>query len=108
MEQLGIVDILALAAVIDSVFGPEKSKRMGAATKNTSNLSILLRKWLPQKFGPGIRFPTVTGYGRPTSTKIVGVAIARWIPVLGLVLLANDVVKIAECTVINQENPPIG
>ncbi|HID8084416.1 TPA: STM2901 family protein [Serratia marcescens] len=96
-EQLGVQDVLGVAALIlgdNSIHVPGKP---GTATPGTSHASLFFRKHLNVRFKRAI-LPTVTkGSVRKFKVRMVnnlGVFVGRAVPVLGWVILANDIAQI--------------
>ncbi|ELQ5982787.1 STM2901 family protein [Cronobacter sakazakii] len=96
-KQLGVGDIVALALFILGL--PVRSTRGKpvGATKGTSVLSENLRRWI--NIEVGMRLPTLTN-GSVKRLKFsyvanLGAFAGRWIPVLGIIYIMNDVATIA-------------
>ncbi len=98
-KQLGgVKDILALAAMIGGLpIIPVKGKLdTGRATSGTSPISKASRTLIKHRFKE--RKKTLTWnnmlQGKWTYTKSLGAFVGRWIPVLGVTILAYDITMI--------------
>ncbi|OTA15104.1 hypothetical protein Xvie_03048 [Xenorhabdus vietnamensis] len=95
-KQLGVDDLATLALIIlGQPIKGTRTKPIGA-TKGTSHLSYHLRKWLKVKVR---NWPTLTT-GSIKRLKFsyvnnLGAFVGRWIPILGIIILAYDVSTIA-------------
>lgn len=95
-QQLGVDDLATLALVIlGQPMKATRAKPLGA-TPGTSYLSYHLREWLKFKVD---NWPTLTT-GSIKRLKFsyvtnLGAFVGRWIPILGIVILAYDVTAIA-------------
>lgn len=95
-KQLGVNDVIALALFI--LGQPIKSTRAKprGATKGTSILSENLRRWI--NIETRMQLPTLTnGSIRRRKFSYVtnlGAFAGRWIPILGITFLLNDVATI--------------
>ncbi|WP_017347446.1 STM2901 family protein [Pantoea sp. A4] len=95
-KKLGVDDIAALALII--LGQPSKSTRgkPEGATKGTSILSERLRRWLNVRVH---RWPTLTTGSivrlRFSYVNNLGAFAGRWIPILGIAFILNDVTQIA-------------
>ncbi len=101
MAQLGVHDIAAVLAVLaGQPLIPTRAKP-GGATKGTSLASLSSRRFL--QYNMRIRLPTFTNLSlrtlRPVMTTNLGAFVGRTVPVVGWVILANDVVQITIKTV---------
>ncbi|KFK97547.1 MULTISPECIES: STM2901 family protein [unclassified Serratia (in: enterobacteria)] len=96
-KQLGVGDVIALALVI--LGQPLKSTKWKPAgtTKSTSILSENLRRWV--NIETGMRLPTLTNVSikrrKFSYVTNLGAFSGRWIPILGVAFIANDVTTIA-------------
>lgn len=95
-QQFNVADVAALALFI--LGQPSKTTRAkpAGATKGTSILSQNLRRWIDIEVG--MQLPTLTN-GSIKRRKFsyvtnLGAFAGRWIPVLGIMFLMNDVVTI--------------
>lgn len=99
-KQFGVADISALALII--LGQPTQSTRGKpvGATKGTSILSENLRRWLKYRIP---RWPTLTTESirhlRFSYVTNLGAFAGRWIPILGIVFVMNDVYQISFKTV---------
>lgn len=95
-KQLGVDDLATLALII--LGQPLKTTRRKpiGATKGTSYLSYKLRRWLNVKVN---NWPTLTTGSilrrRVSYVNNLGAFVGRWIPILGIIILAYDVSSIA-------------
>lgn len=103
-KQLGVKDIVAVAALILGDNSLEVPGKPLTATPGTSVLSVFFRKHLSYKFRSRI-LPTLTKKSfSMRGLKIfwvnnLGAFVGRTIPVLGWVILASDVTQISFRTV---------
>jgi len=102
MEQLGVSDVAAVAAVLaGQPVVPTRVKPRGT-TKNTSVASIFSRRMLQTQMK--WRLPTFTNASlrtlRPVMTNNLGAFVGRTVPVVGWVFLGYDVVQIMRKTTI--------
>ena len=103
-KQLGVKDIVAVAALILGDNSLEVPGKPLSATPGTSVLSVFFRKHLSYKFRSRI-LPTLTKKSfSMRGLKIfwvnnLGAFVGRTIPVLGWVILASDVTQISFRTV---------
>ncbi|QGY30068.1 STM2901 family protein [Pantoea cypripedii] len=94
-KQLGAGDVVALALII--LGQPTQSTRgkPAGATPGTSILSENLRRWLKFRVN---RWPTLTNESirhlRFSYVTNLGAFAGRWIPVLGIAFMMNDVARI--------------
>ena len=94
-KQLGTGDIVALALII--LGQPTQSTRAkpAGATPGTSILSENLRRWLKFRVN---RWPTLTNESirhlRFSYVTNLGAFAGRWIPILGIAFVMNDVMRI--------------
>jgi len=86
------------AGVILAVSAPviPKTITLGGGTGATSLCSLALRKLLPMRVPGGILAPTIGNVA--ARTPVVGAALARWIPIAGLILTGIDAYGISDCT----------
>lgn len=96
-RQLNVDDVIALALFI--LGQPTKTTRgkPAGATKGTSFLSQNLRRWI--NIEVGMQLPTLTN-GSIKRRKFsyvtnLGAFTGRWIPILGIMFIMNDVMTIA-------------
>lgn len=94
-KQLGTDDIAALALII--LGQPTQSTRgkPAQATPGTSILSENLRRWLKFRVN---RWPTLTNQSirhlRFSYVTNLGAFAGRWIPILGVIFIMNEVLRI--------------
>ncbi|MBP2198596.1 STM2901 family protein [Pantoea cypripedii] len=94
-KQLGAGDVVALALII--LGQPTQSTRgkPAGATPGTSILSENLRRWLKFRVN---RWPTLTNESirhlRFSYVTNLGAFAGRWIPILGIAFVMNDVARI--------------
>ncbi|KTS18719.1 membrane protein [Pantoea dispersa] len=94
-KQLGAEDVVALALII--LGQPTQSTRgkPAGATPGTSILSENLRRWLKFRVN---RWPTLTNESirhlRFSYVTNLGAFAGRWIPILGIAFVMNDVARI--------------
>ncbi|WP_029686133.1 STM2901 family protein [Tatumella saanichensis] len=99
-KRLGASDIMALALII--LGQPTQSTRGKpvGATLGTSILSENLRRWLKFRVN---RWPTLTNESiknlRFSYVNNLGAFTGRWIPILGIAFVMNDVLQIGFRTV---------
>ncbi len=95
-KKLGTEDIIALALIILGQPLQATRAKPAGATKGTSVLSANLRIWLKIKVN---RWPTLTTESikkmRFSYVNNLGAFAGRWIPVLGIGFIMNDVTQIA-------------
>lgn len=95
-KKLGAEDIIALALIILGQPLQTTRAKPAGATKGTSVLSANLRIWLKIKVN---RWPTLTTESikkmRFSYVNNLGAFAGRWIPVLGIGFIMNDVTQIA-------------
>jgi hypothetical protein len=101
LEQLGVEDIGAVFAILaGQPIIPTRAKVAGA-TKGTSIASLVSRQVL--NYDLKIRLPMLTGSSiktlRIALTKNLGAFVGRSVPVVGWIIIANDVVRIIWNTV---------
>ena len=91
-KKLGVDDLMTLALVI---LGQPLKKTRGkpiAATPGTSYISYYLRQWIRVEVK---NWPTLTTGSikrrRFSYVNNLGAFIGRWIPILGIIILASDV-----------------
>ncbi|MDD5366637.1 MAG: hypothetical protein PHR30_14965 [Gallionellaceae bacterium] len=101
MEQLGVKDVGAVFAILaGQPIIPTRAKVAGA-TKGTSVASIVSRRIL--NYDLKVRLPMLTGASiktlRIALTKNLGAFVGRSVPVVGWLIVANDVVRITWNTV---------
>jgi hypothetical protein len=101
LEQLGVQDIGAVFAILaGQPIVPTRAK-IGGATKGTSLASLTARRVL--NYDLKMRLPMLTGSSlrtlRIALTKNLGAFVGRSVPVVGWIILANDVVHIMWNTV---------
>lgn len=95
-KQLGTGDVVALALII--LGQPTQSTRgkPAGATPGTSILSENLRRWLKFRVN---RWPTLTNESirhlRFSYVTSLGAFAGRWIPILGIAFVMNDVMRIS-------------
>lgn len=94
-KQLGVTDLAGLAMfILGQPIMSTRAKPMGT-TKGTSPLSYYLRQWLTTEVK---QWRTLTtGSIRRLKFSYVdnlGAFVARWIPFLGIVILASDISQI--------------
>ncbi|WP_208951231.1 STM2901 family protein [Rahnella sp. ChDrAdgB13] len=94
-KQLGVSDLAGLAMfILGQPIMSTRTKPIGA-TKGTSPLSFYLRQWLKQEVN---LWPTLTtGSIRRLKFSYVtnlGAFVGRWIPFIGVVILASDITQI--------------
>lgn len=94
-KQLSVSDLAGLAMfILGQPIMSTRVKPVGT-TKGTSPLSYYLRQWLKQEVK---QWPTLTtGSIKRLEFSYVsnlGAFVGRWIPFLGLVILANDISQI--------------
>ncbi|HDJ1439051.1 STM2901 family protein [Serratia rubidaea] len=96
-EQLGVQDILGVAAIILGDNSIPVSGKPHTATAGTSHASLFFRKYLDIRFKRAI-LPTLTKKSvkqfKVRMVNNLGVFVGRAIPVLGWVVLANDIAQI--------------
>ncbi len=99
LDQLGIEDLLAGAAVADALF-PKRKPRSGLGApggfRGTSRLSQGLSKLFPQKLGRSMPTPTLKNLA--TRTRVLGRLVGRATPIVGGGLLLLDAAQIGICT----------
>ncbi|PKH21464.1 hypothetical protein CIG19_16320 [Enterobacterales bacterium CwR94] len=103
-KQLGVQDLGAITAIIlgdNSIHVPGKPM---TATPGTSYASLFFRKWLNIRLKRNI-LPTLT---KKSVKKLkfrmvnnIGVFVGRAVPVVGWIILANDVAQISYNTVVD-------
>ncbi|MBH1932305.1 hypothetical protein PJX95_14965 [Serratia rubidaea] len=96
-KQLRVSDIVVLALIILGQPFKGTRRKPGNTTKGTSILSENLRRWI--NIETGKQLPTLTN-GSIKRLKFsyvtnLGAFVGRWIPLLGIVFIANDVSTIA-------------
>jgi hypothetical protein len=101
LDQLGVHDVAAVFAILaGQPIIPTRAK-VGGATKGTSIASIAARRVL--NYDLRFRLPTITGSSittlRIAFTKNLGAFVGRSVPVVGWIILANDVIQIVYNTV---------
>ncbi|CAI1507289.1 STM2901 family protein [Serratia ficaria] len=96
-EQLGVQDVIGVAALILGDNSVPVSGKPRTATPGTSPASLFFRKHLDIKFKRAF-LPTLTKKSvRHFKVRMVnnlGAFVGRTIPVLGWIILANDVAQI--------------
>ncbi|CNI61888.1 STM2901 family protein [Yersinia bercovieri] len=95
-KQIGVSDYFTLALIILGQPSIDTRGKPIGATPGTSPLSYHLRQLLKVKIN---NWPTLTS-GSISRLKFsyvnnLGAFVGRWIPILGLVIMANDVATIA-------------
>lgn len=99
-KQLGVDDVVALALIILGQPTQNTRGKPAGATKGTSILSENLRRWLKYRTP---RWPTLTTESirhlRFSYVTNLGAFAGRWIPILGIVFVMNDVARIGFNTV---------
>ena len=95
-KQLGVDDLVTLALIIlGQPIKGTRSKPIGA-TKGTSYLSYYLRQWLRVEVK---NWPTLTTGSikrrKFTYVSNLGAFAGRWVPILGIIILAFDVSSIS-------------
>ncbi|WP_145522923.1 STM2901 family protein [Yersinia bercovieri] len=108
-EQLGVQDVVAVASLIlgnNYIYVPGKPL---TATKGTSHASIFFRKQISYTFKERV-LPTLT-YKSFSLRRIkifwvnnLGTFVGRAVPVVGWIILANDVARISINTAIRYNN----
>jgi len=95
-KQLGVEDVATLALIILGQPTQTTRAKPAGTTKGTSILSANLRVWLKIRVH---RWPTLTTESikglRFSYVNNLGAFAGRWIPILGIGFLMNDVVQIA-------------
>ncbi|MCX8962721.1 STM2901 family protein [Erwinia psidii] len=95
-KQLGVEDIATLALVIIGQPNLATRRKPGGTTGGTSILSSNLRHWLNFRVH---RWPTLTNESiknlRFSYVNNLGAFVGRWVPILGIAYLMNDVTRIA-------------
>jgi hypothetical protein len=98
MVQFGITTVFGLASVASGapvVPKPRLSTALGASSTQTSVASQYLSEALPQRLPNRVWAPT---FANPsTTTKVLGRAAGRWVPLVGWGVLAYDAYKIYDC-----------
>ncbi|MBT0723297.1 hypothetical protein HH682_02325 [Rosenbergiella sp. S61] len=99
-KQLGASDIMALALIILGQPTQTTRRKPAGATPGTSILSENLRRWLKFRVN---RWPTLTNESikdlRFSYVNNLGAFAGRWIPILGIAFVMNDVLQIGFRTV---------
>ena len=95
-KQLGVDDLVTLALIIlGQPIKGTRAKPIGA-TQGTSYLSYYLRQWLRVEVK---NWPTLTTGSikrrKFTYVNNLGAFVGRWIPILGIIILAYDVSSIS-------------
>jgi hypothetical protein len=95
-KQLGVDDLVTLTLIIlGQPIKGTRSKPIGA-TKGTSYLSYYLRQWLRVEVK---NWPTLTTGSikrrKFTYVSNLGAFVGRWVPLLGIIILAYDVSSIS-------------
>lgn len=99
-KQLGIQDIAGVAALLMEHNGIDVPVKPGSATPGTSYASVYSRKYLSYRFQNRV-LPTLTKKSISLNGLKVflinnmGAFVGRAVPVLGWVILANDVSQIS-------------
>lgn len=101
LQQLGVKDVGAVFAIIvGQPIVPTRGK-FGGATKGTSIASLASRQFLNYQLR--FRLPMITGKSiatlRIALTRNLGAFVGRSVPIVGWIILANDVVRITWNTV---------
>ncbi|TCV98683.1 STM2901 family protein [Biostraticola tofi] len=95
-KQLGVEDIATLALIILGQPTQTTRAKPAGTTKGTSILSTNLRVWLKIRVH---RWPTLTTESiiqlRFSYVNNLGAFAGRWIPILGIGFIMNDVAQIA-------------
>ena len=95
-KQLGVKDVAVLALIILGQPTQNTRGKPDNTTKGTSILSENLRGWLKIRVS---RWPTLTTESikrlKFSYVNNLGAFVGRWIPILGIVFIMNDVMQIA-------------
>jgi len=95
-KQLGVKDIATLALVIIGQPHLITRTKPGGTTDGTSILSRNLRQWLNVRVS---RWPTLTNESikhlRFSYVNNLGAFVGRWVPMLGIAYIMNDVIQIS-------------
>lgn len=95
-KQLGVEDLATLALIILGQPTQTTRAKPAGTTKGTSILSANLRVWLKIRVH---RWPTLTTESikglRFSYVNNLGAFAGRWIPILGIGFIMNDVVQVA-------------
>lgn len=95
-KQLGVEDVATLALIILGQPTQTTRAKPAGTTKGTSILSANLRAWLKIRVH---RWPTLTTESikglRFSYVNNLGAFAGRWIPILGIGFIINDVARIA-------------
>ncbi|WP_408005452.1 STM2901 family protein [Pseudomonas huanghezhanensis] len=103
MEELGLDDVAAAFGIVTGANIIPTRTKPGGATKNTSILSLLLRRALKKRrFPGGYRAPSIVGWRPPHIRRTPSIAafIARAIPVAGWAYTAAELGLIGYKTVV--------
>ncbi|MGG4625143.1 STM2901 family protein [Serratia odorifera] len=96
-KQLGASDVVALALIILGQPIKGTRRKPAGSTKGTSILSENLRRWI--NIETGRRLPTLTNASirrmKFSYVTNLGAFAGRWIPILGVIFIANDISTIA-------------
>lgn len=94
-KQLGVDDVVALAFIILGQPTQNTRGKPAGATPGTSILSENLRRWLKFRVN---RWPTLTNESirhlKFSYVTNLGAFAGRWIPILGIAFVMNDVSRI--------------
>ena len=99
-NQLGVDDFASIVAIVSGMNTLSTRGKFAGATPGTSLASKGARKLLRNtKFPWGIELPTIVGGYSPGSLKVImtrklSTFVGRAIPVVGWVILANDIAQI--------------
>lgn len=103
MDELGLDDAAAAFSIVNGANIIPTRTKPGGATKNTSTLSLLLRRTLrKRRFPGGYRAPSIVGWRPPRIRRTPSIAafIARAIPVVGWAYTAAELGLIGYKTVL--------
>ncbi|PWC10503.1 STM2901 family protein [Brenneria corticis] len=102
-KQLGVHDIAAVAALVLGDNNIPVSGKPSTATPGTSRASLFFRKHLDIRLKRRL-LPTLTKYSirhlKVIMVNNIGVFVGRAVPVVGWVILANDVARISFLTTV--------